>query len=124
MIFLKIYVIKGYAKSPVRIERNVWICAGVMITKGTIIGENSVIVGNSVARGSLRQNSIYAGIPVSLLKKFHRDKLYVKRKCFLLFIVSVFKCQASDFLIGVNSHLYQKKMRKLYQQLKSKISWY
>ncbi|HBY3988699.1 acyltransferase [Klebsiella pneumoniae] len=60
---------QGYAKSPVRIERNVWICAGVMITKGTIIGENSVIAGNSVARGSLRQNSIYAGIPCKFIKE-------------------------------------------------------
>nr|HCI9088601.1 hypothetical protein [Klebsiella variicola] len=33
----------------------------------------------------------------------------LKKMFFLFFIVSVFKCQASDFLIGVNSHLYQKK---------------
>lgn len=60
---------QGYVKSPVRIERNVWVCAGVLITKGTVIGENSVVAGNSVIRGQLEANSVYAGNPCKLIKK-------------------------------------------------------
>ncbi|EFU35413.1 hypothetical protein HMPREF9350_02847 [Escherichia coli MS 85-1] len=49
----------------------------------------------------------------------------LKKMFFLLFIVSVFKCQASDFLIGVNSHLYQKKDEEIISTIeKVKISWY
>ena len=57
------------ATAPVRIERNVWIGAAVIIIKGVTIGENSVIGAGAVVSRSVPANCIAAGNPAQVVKQ-------------------------------------------------------
>jgi len=48
---------------PVRIEDDVWIGHGVLITKGVRIGRNSVVAAGAVVRRDMPPNSLVAGNP-------------------------------------------------------------
>ena len=48
----------GFKTSPIVIEKNCWIGAGVTILKGTHIGEGSVIGAGSVVKGVIPPHSI------------------------------------------------------------------
>jgi acetyltransferase-like isoleucine patch superfamily enzyme len=54
--------------SPVRIERNVWVGAGVRILKGTRLGEGCVVAANAVVRGEFPAAVILGGLPARILK--------------------------------------------------------
>ena len=51
------------------IGNNVWIGRGCIIMPGTIIEDGVVVGANSIVKGYLVKDSIYAGLPLKLIKK-------------------------------------------------------
>lgn len=64
----KFIVNQGYITSPVIIEDNVWIGAGVQITMGVRIGKGSVIGAGSVVTKSIPPYSVAAGVPCRVIR--------------------------------------------------------
>ena len=58
----------GGVSSPIIIEDNVWIGAGVCILKGVRVGRNSVIAAGSVVLNDIPPNVLAAGVPCTILK--------------------------------------------------------
>ena len=56
--------------APVRIADNVWIGMNAVILKGVSIGENSVVAAGSVVTKSVEPNTVVAGNPAVVVKKF------------------------------------------------------
>ena len=54
----------------IKIGNNVWIGRGSIILPGSIIGDNVVIGANSLVNGNCESNSLYAGTPAILKKKY------------------------------------------------------
>ena len=48
-----------YKTSPVKIGKNCWIGAGVIILRGTVIGDNSVIAAGSIVKDVVPSNSLF-----------------------------------------------------------------
>lgn len=59
--------------APVKLERNVWISANVVICHGVTIGANSVVGAASLVRKDIPADSFYAGIPAQFIKKIPPD---------------------------------------------------
>lgn len=59
---------QGIVKSPVRIGPDCWLAAKVTVVRGADIGRGSVIAANSVARGTIPEYSIAAGVPAVVVK--------------------------------------------------------
>ena len=53
---------------PMRIEDDVWICAGVHVVKGVTIGKGSVIGAGSVVVNSIPEFSLVAGNPAEVVR--------------------------------------------------------
>lgn len=58
---------------PVIIGKNVFIGCNAIILKGTVIGDNCVIGAGSVVSGKFEENSIIAGNPARVVKKWEVD---------------------------------------------------
>ncbi|HEV3394253.1 MAG TPA: acyltransferase [Chthoniobacterales bacterium] len=56
--------------APVKIGDNVWIGMNAVILKGVTIGENSVVAAGAVVTKSFPANTIAAGNPAVVVKKF------------------------------------------------------
>ncbi len=56
--------------APVKIGENVWIGMNAVILKGVTIGENSVVAAGSVVTKSVPANTVVAGNPAIVVKKF------------------------------------------------------
>ncbi len=56
--------------APVKIADNVWIGMNAVILKGVTIGENSVVAAGSVVTKSVEPNTVVAGNPAVVVKKF------------------------------------------------------
>ena len=56
--------------APVKIGDNVWIGMNAVILKGVIIGDNSVVAAGAVVTRSIAPNTIVAGNPAVVVKKF------------------------------------------------------
>lgn len=60
---------QGYRIAPVVIEDDVWIGAGVVVTKGVRIGKGAVIGANSVVTRDVPPYTIAAGSPARVVKE-------------------------------------------------------
>lgn len=58
----------GVTASPIVIERNVWIAAGVTVIGGVTVGENSVIAAGSVVTRDVPPNSLVGGNPARVIR--------------------------------------------------------
>lgn len=58
---------------PVIIEDNVWIGEGVCVLPGVRIQSGSIIGANSVVTKDIESDSIAAGIPAQIIKKFNKE---------------------------------------------------
>ncbi len=58
----------GVTASPIVIERNVWIAAGVTVIGGVTVGENSVIAAGAVVTRDVPPDSIVGGNPARVLR--------------------------------------------------------
>ncbi|MEY2544753.1 MAG: hypothetical protein QOE81_2214 [Verrucomicrobiota bacterium] len=58
--------------APVIISDNVWIGMNATILKGVTIGENSVVAAGSVVTKSVPPNTVVAGNPAIVVKKFEQ----------------------------------------------------
>jgi acetyltransferase-like isoleucine patch superfamily enzyme len=56
--------------APVKIADNVWIGMNAVILKGVTIGENCVVAAGAVVTKSVEPNSVVAGNPAVIVKKF------------------------------------------------------
>ena len=56
--------------ASVKIGHNVWIGMNAVILKGVTIGENSVVAAGSVVTKSIEPNTVVAGNPAVIVKKF------------------------------------------------------
>src|SRR5207247_9840370 len=61
--------------APVKIADNVWIGMNAVILKGVTIGENSVVAAGSVVTKNVEPNTVVAGNPAVVVKRFrhHED---------------------------------------------------
>ena len=60
---------QGYTMKEIILDKDVWVGAGSVITKGSIVGSHTVIGACTVVRGELKRNCVYAGNPVRLIKE-------------------------------------------------------
>ena len=75
--------VQGYQYNmPVRIGRNCWIGAGVIIVPGITIGDNVVIGAGSVVTKDLPSNVVAVGNPCKILREVneHDYEFYFKDK--------------------------------------------
>jgi len=56
--------------APVKIADNVWIGMNAVILKGVIVGENSVVAAGSVVTKNVEPNTVVAGNPAVVVKRF------------------------------------------------------
>ena len=65
---------------PIRIGRNCWLGAGVIVVPGVTIGENTVIGAGSVVTKDIPANVVAVGNPCRVLRPIsERDKEYFYR---------------------------------------------
>ncbi len=65
---------------PVRIGRNCWLGAGVIVLPGITIGDNTVVGAGSVVTRDLPSGVVAAGNPCRVLREIgERDRLYYWR---------------------------------------------
>lgn len=62
---------KLYSSGYVRISSSVWIGDNVNIVGPAVIGKGAIIASNSVIRGNVAEDTIVAGIPARVIKKFN-----------------------------------------------------
>jgi acetyltransferase-like isoleucine patch superfamily enzyme len=56
--------------AAVKIGDNVWIGMNAVILKGVTVGENSVVAAGSVVTKSVEPNTVVAGNPAAVVKRF------------------------------------------------------
>src|SRR5205823_5624967 len=59
--------------APVKIGNNVWIGMNAVILKGVTIGDNSVVAAGSVVTKSVPPNTVVAGNPAVVVKRFEEE---------------------------------------------------
>jgi len=59
---------QGWRYEKIRIEDDVWIGTGVVITCGVTIGEKSIIAANAVVTKDVPAKSIVGGVPAKIIK--------------------------------------------------------
>jgi acetyltransferase-like isoleucine patch superfamily enzyme len=64
---------QGFQVSPITIEDDVWIGAGVVVNKGVTIGKGSVIGAGSVVTRDVPPYSIAVGVPCKVIKSRGQD---------------------------------------------------
>lgn len=56
--------------APIRIEEGCWLCANVTVLPGVTIGHGTIIGAGSVVIRNCDANSLYAGNPAKLIKRY------------------------------------------------------
>jgi acetyltransferase-like isoleucine patch superfamily enzyme len=59
---------QGYEGAPIRIGRNVWLGAHVMVLPGVTIGDNAVVGAASVITSPIPEAEIWAGVPARRIR--------------------------------------------------------
>ncbi|RLD58553.1 MAG: acyltransferase [Bacteroidetes bacterium] len=59
---------QGLSKIGIKINKNVWIGAGVVILDGTVINEGVVVAAGAVVKGIIKKNTVIGGIPAKIIK--------------------------------------------------------
>lgn len=59
----------GYRVSATLIDRNVWLGANTVVTRGSHIGASVVVGANSVVKGTLSSGTVYAGNPLRKVRE-------------------------------------------------------
>lgn len=59
---------QGITTSPIKINSNVWIGYGAVITKGITIGSGAIVAANAVVTKDVPPNAIVGGVPAKLIK--------------------------------------------------------
>lgn len=54
----------------IHIKKNAWIGAGATILPGVTVGENSVVAAGAVVTKDVPDNTVVAGVPARIVKKF------------------------------------------------------
>jgi acetyltransferase-like isoleucine patch superfamily enzyme len=54
--------------APVRLERNVWLGAGVRVLRGSHLGEGCVVAANAVVRGAFPAGALLGGVPAKIIR--------------------------------------------------------
>lgn len=62
------YIEQPWDEKGVRIGRDVWVGAGVILVPGASVGDGSVVAAGSVVTGDIPPDSIAAGIPAKVLR--------------------------------------------------------
>ncbi len=60
---------QGMFYAPVKIGRNVWTGARVIIMPGVTIGDGAIIGANSVVTKDVPPNTVYGGVPARFIRK-------------------------------------------------------
>jgi acetyltransferase-like isoleucine patch superfamily enzyme len=63
----------GVTASPIVLERNVWLGAGVTIIGGVTVGENSVVAAGSVVTRDVPPNTLAGGNPARVIRSIVED---------------------------------------------------
>ncbi|WIM85537.1 acyltransferase [Gallibacterium anatis] len=64
------YLLRKHKGAPIKIGKNVWICANSTILPGVSIADNIIVGAGSVVTKDLdRANSLYAGNPARFIKE-------------------------------------------------------
>jgi acetyltransferase-like isoleucine patch superfamily enzyme len=63
----------GVTASPIVLERNVWLGAGVTIIGGVTVGENSVVAAGSVVTRDVPPNTLVGGNPARVIRSIAED---------------------------------------------------
>jgi acetyltransferase-like isoleucine patch superfamily enzyme len=64
---------RSLVTAPIKIGDRVWIGENVVILSGVTIGEGAIIGANSLVNKDVEENSIVAGIPAKLIKKWNQS---------------------------------------------------
>lgn len=54
---------------PINVEDGVWICARATVLAGTTVGKKSILAAGSVVKGQVPANTIYGGVPATMIKR-------------------------------------------------------
>ena len=54
--------------APIRIKKNAWLGAGVIVCQGVTIGENAVVAAGAVVTKDVPANVIVGGVPAKIIK--------------------------------------------------------
>jgi len=60
--------LQGIKTSPIKIEDDVWIGHGVIITKGVTVGTGAIIAGGAVVTKDVPAYAIVGGVPAKIIK--------------------------------------------------------
>ena len=64
-----------HAETPVRIGRNVWLCANTTVCPGVEIADDSIIAAGSVVTKNLtKKGALYAGVPARYIKDLKNEQ--------------------------------------------------
>lgn len=66
--------------APIVLEDNVWIGDNALVTKGVTVGTNSIVGAYSVVTKDVPANTIVAGNPAKIVKRFEDDARFTRRE--------------------------------------------